>query len=335
MEGSTARFNRQRLIRTLTFWLRPAFALRVVNRFQRISGFDRSVALASGALTATTTLAIIFGPVLDTVGGYDIGQRIVARYDLSGGGAAAVEQVFAAPGGEDAGGDIFSVVFLLISMLSFTRAVQRLFEQVWDLKPLSVRNTPNGLRWSLALTLYLGVTGLLHAVLGRGRLEVVAVLVTTPVTYLFFVWSGRVLSAQRIAWAALAPFAAVATALTAIYTMGSTFYLPRLFNSYATRYGSIGAIFAMLTAFFCAMVVIVASAAVGREVGDELLRISRGERPADDVVRRQWDVLVDDVRSRWRTTRERMPRRTAKPGGPDDPGRSDRPDDPDAPHSAP
>ena len=46
-------------MRTLTFWLRPEFVLRVVNRFQKVAGFDRSIALASSALTATIPLAIL------------------------------------------------------------------------------------------------------------------------------------------------------------------------------------------------------------------------------------------------------------------------------------
>ncbi len=49
--GQHGGINRERLVRTLTFWLRPAFALRVINRFQKIVGFDRSMALASSALT--------------------------------------------------------------------------------------------------------------------------------------------------------------------------------------------------------------------------------------------------------------------------------------------
>ena len=50
-------------MRTLTFWLRPEFVLRVVNRFQKVAGFDRSIALASGALTATIPLAIVVSAV--------------------------------------------------------------------------------------------------------------------------------------------------------------------------------------------------------------------------------------------------------------------------------
>ena len=57
------------------------------------------------------------------------------------------------------------------------------------------------------------------------------------------------------------------------------------------------------------MVVIVASAALGREVGDELGRIRRGERPPDDEVRRQWDNVIGEARSRWDSAREEFDRR--------------------------
>ena len=50
-------------------------------------------------------------------------------------------------------------LFLLIAVLSFTRAVQRLFEQTWELSPLSVRNTFNGLLWIAGLAAYLSLSG--------------------------------------------------------------------------------------------------------------------------------------------------------------------------------
>src|SRR4051812_38720174 len=52
-----------RAVRTLTFWLRPEFVLRVVSRFQKVAGFDRSVALASSALTATIPLLVVASAV--------------------------------------------------------------------------------------------------------------------------------------------------------------------------------------------------------------------------------------------------------------------------------
>ena len=62
--STRTQFDRDRVLRTLTFWLRPAFVLRTLNRFQRIAGFDRAVALASSALTALIPLAILVGAIL-------------------------------------------------------------------------------------------------------------------------------------------------------------------------------------------------------------------------------------------------------------------------------
>jgi len=60
----TARVDRERIRRTLTFWLRPAFVLRTVRRFQQVAGFDRAIALASSAFTALIPLAILLGAIL-------------------------------------------------------------------------------------------------------------------------------------------------------------------------------------------------------------------------------------------------------------------------------
>jgi membrane protein len=57
------------------------------------------------------------------------------------------------------------------------------------------------------------------------------------------------------------------------------------------------------------MVAVVVSAVAGREVRDELDRIERGERPAEDEVRRQWDQVTSEARSRWETLRVRIHRR--------------------------
>ena len=80
----------------------------------------------------------------------------------------------------------------------------------------------------------------------------------------------------------LGPFAVVASLALAVYFAGAAVYLPHLFSSYATRYGAIGVVFALISALFGFMVVLVASAALGREVFDELGRIRAGGRPPDD-----------------------------------------------------
>ncbi|MCF3135217.1 YihY/virulence factor BrkB family protein [Streptomyces olivochromogenes] len=275
-------------------------------------GFDRSMALASSALTALIPLAIVMGSVLDAFGEEDIAKRIINHYGLTGAGAESVTSLFGPTGNSDASTGYFGVVFLTISALSFARASQRLFEQTWELKPLSVRNTRNGLGWILTLGVYLVVSGWLNAFLGAHRLGLVAVICEVPVTGAFLVWTGRLLSAGRITWAGLLPFGVTASVLAGLYSVGASVYLPHLFNTYAARYGSVGAVFAMISALFGAMLLLVGSAALGREVRDELVRISRGERPSEREIRRQWDGVVEQTRSRWRTAKEQMPHRRPK-----------------------
>ena len=301
--------SRERLVRTLTFWLRPEFILRVVNRFQKVAGFDRAIALASGALTATIPLAIVTSALASQLGGKGTADRIIERYELTGGGAEAVKDIFAPPSGVETSLGIVGFFFLMIAVLSFTRAVQRLFEQSWELDPLSVRNTLNGLLWIGGLVLYLGASGFLHSVLGRSRLELSAALLCAPLSAVFLAWSARVLSAKRIARPDVLPFAVIGAVLLAVYSVGATVYVPHLFDTFATRYGVIGAVFAMISALFCVMVILVGSAAAGREVDEELGRIRRGEKPAEDEVRRQWDEVTAEARSRWDTARTQIQER--------------------------
>jgi uncharacterized BrkB/YihY/UPF0761 family membrane protein len=308
-ERKPRRLERERVVRTLTFWLRPEFLLRVVGRFQRVAGFDRSIALASGALTAIIPVAIVASALSTQLGGKGTAERIIERYDLTGGGAEAVNDIFSPASGTETSLGIIGFFFLLVATLSFSRGVQRLFEQTWELKPLSVRNTFNGLLWIGGLTLYIGLSGVLQAALGRSRLELAPTLLAAPLSAIFLIWSGWILSAKRIGRQDLLPFGIVGSVMLAVYSIGAAVYVPHLFNTYATRYGVIGAVFAIISALFCVMVVVVGAAAAGREVHDELDRISRGEKPAEDEVRRQWDTVTSQARSRWETLRVQIQER--------------------------
>jgi membrane protein len=301
--------DRDRVLRTLTFWLRPYFVLRVVNRFQRLVGFDRAIGLASSALTALIPLAMVVSVVSGQLGGRSTAERIIDRYDLTGGGAQAVRDVFSPAGGGQTSLGIIGVLFVLLAVLSFTRGAQRLVEGVWEIPALGVRNSANGLVWAAGLVVYLGVSGVVHGLLGGGPLEVIPTLLTVPLTCLFLVWTGWLLSAMRLGRDALGPFAVLGAAVLALYSVAADIYLPHLFSTSATRYGVIGAVFAMISALFAIMVLFVGSAVAGREIHVELQDIRAGRRPAEDEVHRQWEELLADGRSRWETGRSRLGRR--------------------------
>jgi len=316
----TTRFpvDRERVVRTLTFWLRPAFVLRVLNRFQLIAGFDRAMALASSALTALVPLAVLAGAVLPHVQAEGVANWVINRYALTGAGAEAVRDALAPSTSTNTDIGLIGALLLVIAILSFARSMQRLFERTWELPPLSVRNTFNDLLWIAGLVAYLVISGVAHREIGTSRVQVGANLLLTPLTAIFLAWSGMVLSARRIAAKAVAPFAIVASLALAVYFAGAAVYVPHLFSSYASRYGAIGAVFAMISALFGFMVALVASAALGREVVDELGRIRAGERPPDDEVRREWHALITEARSRWQTLREQIDRIRGRHPPPDE-----------------
>ena len=279
-----------RVARTLTFWLRPDFVLRVVSRFQKVAGFDRSIALASGALTATIPLMIVTSAVATQLGGKGAADRIIARYELTRRrGRGRPGRLLAAHRARARASACIGLLFLMVAVLSFSRAVQRLSSRRGSSIRSACATRSTGCCGSAGSRSTSASTGFLHAAIGHGGLELTAALLSAPLSVLFLSWGGWILSAKRIPHRELLPFAILGAALLAAYSVGATVYVPHLFDTYATRYGVIGAVFAMISTLFIVMVIVVGSAAAGREIRDELDRIRRGERPAEDEVRRQWD----------------------------------------------
>jgi membrane protein len=314
-DRSRAWADHGRVFRTLTFWLRPAFVLRVINRFQKIAGFDRAIALASSGLTATIPMIIAVGTIVSNVWDKDVADWIVKRYELTGAGARAVEDAFTPA--DNASVTVAGVLLAVLAALSFTRTLQRVFEQTWEIPPLSVRNTLNGLRWTIGFGIYAFVTGAIHAILGQKGPDFVATVVAAPVGVVFLVWTGTALSARRIGRRELVPFAVIGAAALAIYGLGAAVYVPRQFTSYADHYGVLGAVMAMISTLFCIFFVVVAAATLGREMHDELDRIRHGQRPPDDEVRQEWDNVMAEGRARWEGARTQLEhfreRRSRKP----------------------
>jgi len=290
------RIDRDRLLRLATFWLRPDFVLRVIARFQKIAGFDRAIALASGAFTATIPLTIFVAAILPH--GQEAADRVVARYDLSGDGAAAVRDAFSPAAEVNSSIGIVGALLLIVTVLSFTRAIQRLFEQTWELPAMSVRNSINGAKWIAAFAVFLTVSGAAAGASDHGPTEVLLAILGAPFLALFLMWSGRVLSANRLTWTELLPFGLIGGSLLSIYQLAASIYAPHAFNTYAARYGVIGIVLAMVSSLFGFMVVLVGSATLGREVRQELDNILDGIRPSDDEVRKQWDIVMADVHQR-------------------------------------
>jgi hypothetical protein len=67
---------------------------------------------------------------------------------------------------------------------------------------------------------YVALSGVFQAALGHSRLDLMATLLAAPLSAVFLIWSGWVLSAKRIARRELVPFALLGSALLALYSIG-------------------------------------------------------------------------------------------------------------------
>ena len=96
-----------------------------------------------------------------------VAQWLINRYALTGRDLQAVRDALAPSTATNTDIGLIGAVLLAIAILSFARAVQRLFERTWELQPLSVRNSFNDLLWLAGLIAYLGVSGVAHREIGR------------------------------------------------------------------------------------------------------------------------------------------------------------------------
>ena len=131
-------------------------------------------------------------------GGKGSAERIIDRYELTGGGAEAVKDIFSPPSGTST--SIGVIGFLLLhgrgpELLPWRAAPVRA-----DLGARPAERSQHVQRAALGRRAHsvLGLSGLIHSALGRSHLELGAALLGLPLTAVFLVWSGRV-DQQRLA----------------------------------------------------------------------------------------------------------------------------------------
>jgi membrane protein len=239
-------------------------ALRTLARFVRLEGFDRAMALAGQAFAALLPFLIVVA-ALSPGGSKDLADNLIDRFNLSGSSAEVLHQAVAQPAAVQDGVSVLSGFLLVISALSFTRAMQRLYVRAWDLPTLGVRGNGWGLLWLLAFCVY---STLQPVFLGlfTGVGESLASVALSFGLWLFTPW---LLVGRRIEWRRLLPQALLTSSGLAALTVASLLYLPRAIGSAAAQFGFIGVAFALLSFLFCASLVLVVAAALGSTLAEE------------------------------------------------------------------
>jgi membrane protein len=239
-------------------------AEQAVRRFFDVEGSVQATVLAAQAFTSLIPFMVVVAALAP--GESDIADRIVERFDLSGASARSVQQLFASAGETQSAVTWVSVIILLLSALSFTRALQRLFQRAYGYDPGGLRrDAQRGVGWMVALAVWLVVSSPLKGALEDVGGPVFAVALATVTGFVLWLGTPVLLLGERD-WRRLAPGAAVSGVLGALFGVASAIYVPIAMTWSADRYGLIGIAFALQSWLLVLAFLVVAGAVVGATV---------------------------------------------------------------------
>jgi membrane protein len=237
--------------------------LRALRKFIALEGAQQATVLAAQAFTSLIPLMVVaaaFSP-----GSGDLADRIVDRFGLQGESARSVHQLFASAGETESTITWISVIILVLSGLSFTRALQRVFQRAYDRTPDGLKDQQRGLVWVLCLGVWVTVLAPLHESLEDVGGIAFAVALATGTGFLLWLGTPMLLLGDPD-WRRLAPGAAVLGLLGALLGIASSIYVPILMDWSADKYGLIGIAFALQSWLLVAGFVVVIGAVAGAAV---------------------------------------------------------------------
>jgi membrane protein len=245
-----------------------SFAVRAFDRFSAIDGKTRGLVIAGQAFTSLIPLFILVA----SFGDHDskssgLADSLILRFHLSGSAATAVRDLFTRPPGATGTLGVVSLVILLFSLLSLTRALQGVFESAWGFKPQGFRGTLNGLSGTtLFVTEAIVLTILAAALRGAPAATLLNAIIRLGAAFVLWLALQNLLLSRRVPWRELRRAALVATIGQAVFSFGSALYMPHLIAKDASNYGIIGVTLALITWLIALSVGIVIIAVVGAEL---------------------------------------------------------------------
>jgi membrane protein len=265
---------------------------RLLTEFVRIEFIDRCMLIAAQGLLAlipTFVVLVAFFPHLtgsgldefvDVTGLGATGDREIA-------GEVSIEQVQAETG-------LIGVAITLFSATSFARAIQRMYERVWEQPHIGGLSGTRRcflwlVGWLASVQLVVGVLRLLSGpdglVPGAARLTLQVVLVSA-----MWLVTSRLLLFARVSWTRLAPGAVATGVLLVVYILGSGLVMPVYVDTNAAQFGTLGVVLAVSTWMIGFGAVLVGSAFVGRVVSEDPT-VLRVVRTTEAAVRVGWARL--------------------------------------------
>jgi membrane protein len=237
------------------------------TRFLGVQGLDRAMALSAQAFSALIPLLIVYSSVAPKKDGNDFATELIDRFDLTGSAAATVRAAFTSSSTVKNSISLLSLLLVIVSALSFSRGMQRLYEGAYRQPTLGMRNTARGLAWLLLLVIYASVRPLV-ADIAPGTVPKIVVSLTLGA--ILWTTTPYLLLGRRLDWHDLVPGALLTVVGMTALSVTSVVWFPRSITVSAEQFGAMGVAFALLSWLFAAGCVLVATATGGAVINEEM-----------------------------------------------------------------
>src|SRR4051812_4557181 len=161
------------------------------------------MAIAAQSYSAFLPLLIVYASLLPRSDNASFADVLVDRFDLRGAAARSVEQAFAPAGAVQSSVTGLGVLLLLVSTLSFTRGLQRLYEGAFALPALGVKNTLRALMWLAIIGLTVWLRPIVISPFHGPSQAVLTIFIAT----VLWVVTPYLLLGRRVSWPRLIPSA--------------------------------------------------------------------------------------------------------------------------------
>jgi membrane protein len=242
---------------------------RLLARLTEIGGVQRATVLGAQAFTSLIPYLVVASALVPTNEDESFADTIVERFDLEGRAADGVRALFASAGEVESGITLLGIAILLITVVSFTRALQGTYERAYRLEPSGLAGLPRGLLWLGGLAVWLSLASI------REEMQdwfgpAFAATVALGFAFVLWLWTPMILLGGRVTMRLLVPGAVVSGALMTALAFASAVYMPILIENAAQRYGLIGIAFSLQGWLLTLAIAIVAGAVVGGVLSEDM-----------------------------------------------------------------
>jgi membrane protein len=237
-----------------------SLAQSFLMRLKALDFADQAMLFGGGLLVSLLPFVILLGAFASQ----RIDDDIALRLGLDRRAAGIVDRLFTSAPATLNAATATSLVFLTAGMLAVASSLQQIYEKVFRQDHRGIRDLGRLLAWIVVLCVAVVAESVAErpvssAVAGGWLAPLVTVAIMTP----FFWWTMHFLLDGRVAWRTLLPAAVITGVLFGGLGVFSKFYFSETIISDSKTYGTIGAIFGIMTWFIAIGAVIILGAVAG------------------------------------------------------------------------